>query len=252
MQQRFRRFRRSAKATTETRNQQTGIRSRAGEDGAGKPVRREFLVIGLGRFGTSVANALVRDGHDVLAVDVDFRRVQELSKELPHIVQIDATNMDALREIGADHFDTSVVCIGYNFESNLLATVLLRKLGVRRVITKAGTRTQRDILLQVGADEVILPEHEAGTRLAQRISTANFVDYLQLGADLGVVEMQAPARLHGRTLADADLRGVYGLTVLAIRRAGEFRFNPPGETTIEAGDELLVLGKMHDAERLSG
>ena len=98
MQQWFRRFRRSTTATTETPNQQTGVRSRAGEDGAGKPVRREFLVIGLGRFGTSVANALVREGHDVLAVDVDFRRVQELSKELPHIVQIDATNMDALRE----------------------------------------------------------------------------------------------------------------------------------------------------------
>ena len=252
MHQRFRRFRQSAKAATVTTNQKSGIRGRSREEGSAKPVRREFLVIGLGRFGTSVANALVRDGHDVLAVDVDFRRVQELSKELPHIVQIDATNMDALREIGADHFDTGVVCIGYNFESNLLATVLLRKLGVRRVITKAGTRTQRDILLQVGADEVILPEHEAGTRLAQRISTANFVDYLQLGADLGVVEMQAPAHLHGQTLAEADLRDAYGLTILAIRRAGEFQFNPPGETTIEAGDELLVLGKMHDAERLSG
>lgn len=217
-----------------------------------KPARREFLVVGLGRFGTSVANALLREGHEVLAIDIDFRRVQELSKELPQIVQIDATNLEALREIGADHFDTAVVCIGYNFESNLLATVLLRKLGVRRVITKAGTRTQHDILLQIGADEVILPEHEAGTRLAQRISTASFVDYYQLGPDLGVVEMQAPAHMFGRTLAEADIRRAYRLTVLAIRRNGEFHLNPSGETAIEAGDELLVLGKVDDAERLSG
>ncbi|MDQ7029480.1 MAG: TrkA family potassium uptake protein [Ardenticatenia bacterium] len=130
---------------------------------------REFIVIGLGRFGTSLAGALVQQGHDVLAVDVDYRRVQALSTELPHVVQLDATNIDALREVGADHFDTGVVCIGTNFESNLLATVLLRKLGVRRVITKARTRTQREILLQVGADEVILPEHEAGVRLARRL-----------------------------------------------------------------------------------
>jgi trk system potassium uptake protein len=244
------RFRQRSKLPAEVVGQKrgTGVQRNGGR----KTARREFLVIGLGRFGTSVARALLREGHDVMAIDVDFRRVQELSKEVPNIVQIDATNIDALREIGANHFDTGVVCIGYNFESNLLATVLLRKLGVRRVITKAGTRTQREILLQVGATEVVLPEHEAGARLAQRISTANFVDYLQLGADLGVVEMQAPERLHGMTLAEADVRRCYGLTVLAIRRLGEFQLNPPGDTMIEAGDELLVLGKMQDAERLSG
>ena len=208
--------------------------------------------MGLGRFGSSVAHGLLREGHDVLALDLDMRRVQELSKELPHIIQLDATNLEALREIGAEHFDTAVVCIGYNFESNLLATVLLHKLGLRRIITKAGTRTQRDILLQVGADEVILPEHEAGTRLAQRISTTNFVDYLQLGPELGVVEMQAPEHLHGQTLGQADLRSRYNLTVLAVGRDGEFHFNPSAETMIDAGDELLVLGRMHDAERLSG
>jgi trk system potassium uptake protein len=247
MRQRFRRLRQSMQASSRSKAPAAGV-----DRSPRRRVRHEFLVVGLGRFGTSVARALLKEGHDVLAVDVDFRRVQELSKELPHIVQIDATNLDALREIGADHFDTAVVCIGYNFESNVLATVLLRKLGLRRVITKAGTRTQRDILLQIGADEVILPEHEAGTRLAQRISTANFVDYLQLGPDLGVVEMQAPAHLHGRTLGDADLRRVYNLTVLALRRNGEFQFNPSADTPIEPGDELLVFGKMHDAEQLSG
>lgn len=211
----------------------------------------EFIIIGLGRFGTSLAQTLVEEGHDVLAIDVDFHRVQALSGDLPHVVQLDATNIDALREVGADHFDTGLVCVGTDFESNLLATVLLRKLGVRRVITKARTRTQRDILEQIGADEVILPEHEAGVRLARRLSAVDFVDYLEISPDICVVEMLAPERLHGQTLAEADLRRKYGLTVLAIRHGREVRVNPPADEPIKAGDELLVVGKMDDAERLS-
>lgn len=213
---------------------------------------REFVVVGLGRFGTSLARRLVEQGHDVLAIDADYQRVQQLSRDLPHIVHIDATNADALREIGVDHFDTGVVCIGHDFESNLLATVLLRKLGVRRLITKAGTKTQKEILLQVGADEVILPEHEAGARLAQRLIASGFVDYLQLSPEIGVVEMKVPEFLHGLTLTDIDLRREYGLTVLAIRHDNGFQFNPPAETRLEAGDELLVVGNMAEAERLSG
>lgn len=211
----------------------------------------EFIIIGLGRFGTSLAQTLIEDGHEVLAIDADFHRVQALANDLPHVVQIDATNIDALREVGADHFDTGLVCIGTDFESNLLATVLLRKLGVRRVIAKARTRTQRDILLQVGADEVILPEHEAGVRLARRLSAVDFVDYLEISPDTCVVEMLAPDRLHGQTLAEADLRRKYGLTVLAVRHGREVRVNPPPDEPIREGDELLVVGKMADAERLS-
>ncbi len=212
--------------------------------------KREFIVIGLGRFGSSLAKGLVEHKHDVLAVDADYRRVQMLSAELPHVLQIDATNIDALREVGAEHFDTAVVCIGQDFESNLLATVLLHKLGLRRVIAKARTRTQRDVLLQVGADEVILPEHEAGRRLAQRLSSTGFVDYLQLGPNMGVVEMLAPEHLHGQTLAEADLRREYGLTVLAVRHNGQFEFNLPPDTQLQAGDELLVVGNIGEAERL--
>ena len=237
-----------------SQKEDTSVRSKgtvAPQPATPKRREREFIVIGLGRFGTSLARALVEQGHDVLAIDVDYRRVQALSTELPHVVQLDATNIDALREVGADHFDTGVVCIGTDFESNLLATVLLRKLGVRRVITKARTRTQREILLQVGADEVILPEHEAGVRLARRLSAVDFVDYLELSPDVGVVEMLAPKRLHGKTLAEADLRRKYGLTVLAIRHGDQLQVNPSAEARIEAGDELLVVGKMSDAERLS-
>jgi trk system potassium uptake protein TrkA len=240
--------------TTEHSNGQTQVTPKTTNGSARKPHKRrgsrEFIVIGLGRFGRSLAKSLVEHKHDVLAIDSDYNLVQMLSTDLPHVLQIDATNIDALREIGAEHFDTAVVCIGEDFESNLLATVHLHQLGVRRVIAKARTRTQRDILLQIGADEVILPEHEAGCRLAQRLSSHGFVDYLQLGPEMGVVEMLAPEHLHGQTLADADLRREYGLTVLAIRHDGQFAFNLPAETRVQEGDELLVVGNITEAERL--
>jgi trk system potassium uptake protein len=212
---------------------------------------REFLVVGLGRFGTSLAKTLVAQGHDVLAIDVDMRRVQALSGELPQVVQIDATSIDSLQEIGCDHYDTAVVCIGYDFESNLLATVLLRRVGVRRIIAKARTRTQREILMQVGADEVILPEHEAGRRLAQRLSAVDFVDYLQLSPDISVVEMIAPQRVLYKSLAEANIRHSFGLTVLAVRRGEELQCNPPADLRILPGDELLVVGSLKDAQRFS-
>lgn len=212
---------------------------------------REFIVIGLGRFGTSLARSLVYHGHDVLGIDISYQRIQALSSELPHVIQLNAASREALEEIGASEFDTGVVCIGTDFESNLLAAVLLKQLGVPRVIVKARTRTQREILLQVGVSEVILPEHEAGVRLARRLSAVGFVDYLELSPGMVLVEMMAPERLHGVSLGDANLRRVYGLTVLAIRRGDQIELNPPAEQVIQAGDELLVAGTMADAERLS-
>lgn len=212
---------------------------------------REFLVIGLGRFGASLARALIENGHDVLAVDSNYAAVQRYSTELPHVVQLDSTNIDALREIGAEHFDTAVVCIGTDFENNLLTTVSLRKLGVRHVIAKVRTRTQKEILLQIGADEVILPEHEAGVRLARRLSAVDFIDYLEISPDVCVVEMIAPDRYFGQTLAEADLRRKYGLNVLAIRRGDDVIVNPSADIAIEPHDEFLVVGSIDDAERLS-
>lgn len=211
----------------------------------------QFIIIGMGRFGTSLAESLIAQGQSVLAVDSDYQRIQAISADIPHLVHIDATNLDALREIGADHYDTAVVCIGTNFENNLLATVQLRKLGVRRLVSKAQTRTQRDILLQVGADEVILPEHEAGIRLARRLSAIDFLDYMELGSDVGVMELVAPERLHGCTLADTELRKEHGLTVLAIWRGDHLEVNPSPDTCIQAGDKLLVFGKVADARRWS-
>jgi trk system potassium uptake protein TrkA len=210
----------------------------------------EFIIIGLGRFGTSLAMTLNAYGHDVLAIDSDMKRVQQVSQVLPHVFQLDATNIDALKEVGAGSFDTGVVCIGTYFEANLLATVSLRKLGVRRVITKAITTTQQDILVRVGADEVILPEHEAGVRLARRLAAIDFVDFLELGADKGVVEIITPPQLAGKSLKQAEIRQKYGLAVIAIRRDDDVIVSPQAEEVILEKDILVVLGRIANCEKL--
>jgi trk system potassium uptake protein TrkA len=210
----------------------------------------EYVVIGLGRFGTAVATTLVEHGRTVLAIDSNHDRVQALSGELPHVVQLDATNIDALRQAGVETFDTGLVCIGTDFENNLLATVLLRQLGVQRVIAKALTITQREILLKVGADEVILPEHEAGRRLGRKMAIDHLVDYLEVGNDVGVVELLAPPSTWDHSLSELSLRQRYGLTVIAVRRGDDLVVSPSASFRLKEDDIVVVLGRMEDAERL--
>jgi trk system potassium uptake protein TrkA len=200
-------------------------------------------VIGLGRFGSSLALTLYSQGHDVLAIDADEHLVQRYANQLPHVVHMDVTNKEGLIELGIDTFDTGLVCVGSDFESNILATVLLRQLGVRRVLCKARTRTQRDILLKAGADEVILPEHEAGVRLARRLASVGFVDFMEVNQEISVVELMAPQNMVGRSLERSDLRERYGLVVVAVRRADGVMVLPTAKEIIRQDDILVVIGR---------
>lgn len=222
---------------------------------AARPLRRaarngapEFVVVGLGRFGASVARTLTRMGHTVLALDNDEEIVQSLATVLPNVVALDASNIDALRQAGADSFDVAVVCTG-SFEANILATVHLRELGLARLIAKAQTMTERDVLLRVGADEVILPEHEAGLRLGRRLANANVVDFLEMVDDVSVVEVIAPRSVWGRTLAETDIRSRYGLTVIAVRRGEEVIISPLATFVFAENDIIVLLGKLEAAEQ---
>jgi trk system potassium uptake protein TrkA len=205
----------------------------------------------MGRFGSSVAETLVQFGHDVLAIDSDQERVQHLSTELPHVIQLDATNADALEQINIGNFDTGVVAISNDFESNLLATVLLLRFGVRYVITKARTRTQKTILESIGAHEVILPEHDAGVHWGRRLAFNHFVDYLEIGKGVGIVEMVAPPNICGQSLSECNLRQKHGLTVIAIHRGDDVIVSPAAGFKIEGGDVLAVVGRIEDAEKIS-
>ncbi|MEW6279489.1 MAG: TrkA family potassium uptake protein [Candidatus Eremiobacterota bacterium] len=210
----------------------------------------EFVVIGLGRFGSSLALKLTQMGHSVVAIDHDKKLVQELSVSLPGAVALDATDESALREIGIEYFDTAVVAIGDEFENNILITSLLKEIGIKHVVAKALTVRQQKILLRVGADQVVLPEHEAGLRLAMELgSPARILDRLELEPGISVSEVPCPPQLCGRSLGDLELRGNLGLTVVALK--GQRTVHMPGaEVSLEAGDNLVVVGTDQDVARL--
>jgi len=215
------------------------------------PTRR-FAVIGLGRFGSTLARGLAAAGQEVVAIDTRQELIEEIQDVVDQAVRLDATDEKALRAQGVDKVDVAVVCIGDNFEANLLAVVLLRNMGVAEVIARATSRTRAQILRLVGATEVVLPEDESAARLAQRLATPNVVDYLSIADGYSVVQLKAPKAFFNRSLDELALRRNLGVTVLAIRRqqqarrgqpAGEVILSVPGgDEVIRAGDQLVVVG----------
>ncbi len=214
-----------------------------------QPSRREFVVIGMGRFGSSSAETLASYGHDVLAIDCDPARVQHLSSSLPHVIQLDSTDVEALQQANIGQFHTGLVCISDNFEHNLLTAVHLLRLGVQHVIVKARTNTQKTILQEIGVHEVILPEREAGVRLGRRLAHPNFIDYLEIKDGISIIELLAPENLQGSTLGECDLRQRFKLNVVAVQRGESIISNPGAAFHIEEGDVLMVIGQVEDAER---
>ncbi len=202
----------------------------------------EFAVIGLGRFGTSLALALAESGYSVLGIDHDADLAQRLVDELTQIVILDATDEDALREVDIASFDTVIVAIGADFESNLLTTVSLKHLGVRYVISKAVTNRQADILLRVGADEVIQPEYDAGRRLAEQLTVPAVLARLHLGPQHDIVELITPGSLVGKSLQELDLRRRMGVHVLLIKRDNDLIVSPAADTPLLESDLLVVVG----------
>lgn len=204
--------------------------------------RPEFAVIGLGRFGTSLALALVESGYSVLGIDQDAELAQRLVDDLTQIVILDATDEDALREVDIASFDTVIVAIGADFESNLLTTVSLKHLGVRYVISKAVTNRQAEILLRVGADEVIQPEQEAGRRLAEQLTVPAVLARLHLGPQHDIVELMTPSSIAGKSLQELDLRRRMGVTVLLIKRDNDLIVSPRTDTPLLESDLLVAVG----------
>lgn len=202
----------------------------------------EFAVIGLGRFGSSLALTLVRNGYVVLGIDRDRELVQSLADDITQTVALDATDEDALREVDITAYSTVVVAIGSDFESSVLTTVTLKDLGVENIVCKALDDRQRSVLLKVGADSVVLPEHEAGQRLAYTLTIPWTLGHLAVGADHSITELSAPPSLAGRTLREADLFGRFGFNVLAVKRDEAPVVFPSPDFVLELGDMLVVIG----------
>jgi trk system potassium uptake protein TrkA len=206
----------------------------------------------LGRFGAAVACELTRLGHDVLALDASDKVIQDIADEVTHAVRVDVTDEDALRDLGLEAFETAIVAMSSDLEASILATVLLKRLGVRRIIAKAGTDLHGSILRQVGATRVVFPERETGVRVAHSFAAPGVRDYLDLAPGYGVARVPVVGPFVGKTLGDLDLRTSYGVTVVALRRGDTVTVNPQPSEVLRADDELIVLGLDEDLERLPG
>jgi trk system potassium uptake protein TrkA len=210
----------------------------------------QFLVIGLGRFGGALARTLIELGREVLGVDADAKTVQAHADVLTYVVEADATDREAMTQIGAADFRTAIVAIGTDIEASILTTALLSDLGIERVVAKAITEPHGRILERVGAHRVVFPERDMGVRVGHTM-TGRTIDYIQLDPGFALVEVTAPRELVGKTLAGAEVRRRYGITVVCIKPAGgAFTYATP-DTVVQEGDVLVVAGETERAESFS-
>jgi trk system potassium uptake protein len=217
---------------------------------AEKDVNGNVVVIGLGRFGGQVAESLLRLGHDVLGVDEDAAIVQRWSDELTHVVQADATDEDALLQVGIREFSRAVVGIGSDIEASVLTVLALSELGVRDIWAKAISVKHGKILRSVGAHHVIYPEAEMGERVAHLI-TSRMLDFIELDDGFAIAKTRPPREAAGRTLAEANLRAKYGVTVVGVKEHGsDFVFALP-ETVVPESGVLIVAGNTAQVERFA-
>ena len=205
-------------------------------------MKREFAVIGLGRFGGSICEELSIEGMDVLAIDINQQKINEFKNIASHAVIADSTDESVLKDLGINNIDHVIVAIGDNIQASILTTVILTDLNVKKITVKAQNDYHEKILKRIGADHVVHPERDIGRRLAHSLISSNILDYLELSEDHSMVEVKAGKNLVGKTLIELDIRANYGCNVVAIRRGKQMNVSPSAEDKLREDDVLVVIG----------
>ncbi|WP_458025910.1 potassium channel family protein [Pseudalkalibacillus sp. Hm43] len=216
----------------------------------GVAVKKQFAVIGLGRFGGSICRSLSNNDMEVLAIDSDEDRVNEFSSIATHAVIADATDENVLKSLGVRNFDHVIVAIGDNIQASILTTLILKELGVAHITVKAQNDYHEKVLRKIGADRIVHPERDMGQRIAHNIMSNNVLDYLELSDEHSIVELIASKKMHDKTLIELDVRANYGCNVMAIKRSDDIVVSPQATHTILEGDILIVIGADADISRL--
>lgn len=213
---------------------------------------QQFAVIGLGRFGRSVCSTLHNLGYQVLATDIDEKRVSEALTEqiVGHALLLDSTEPAALKEAGIFEFDTVIVAIGNYIQESIITTLNVKEGGVPHVIAKASSEVHLKLLKRVGADHVVFPEFEAGCALARTLTKPSIIERFDLDPDNSIVELIVPDEFHGKTITEIQLRSRYGVNLLAVSQNGKFLINPEPTKRLERGTAMVVIGCNKDINRL--
>jgi trk system potassium uptake protein TrkA len=212
---------------------------------------QQFAVIGIGRFGASVATTLYDMGHDVLALDASEAKIEGIVDKVTHAVVVDSTSETALRSLGITNFDVVIVSIGQEIQASILTTLVLKELGVNYIVAKARTSLHGKVLQKIGADRIVYPERDMGIRVANNLVATNVLDFIELSPDYSIVEIIAPEETHGKSLRELDLRAKYGVNVLAIRTAdAQIIVTPAASDRLHPGDLLIVVGDNKSIQKL--
>lgn len=213
-------------------------------------MKRQFVVIGCGRFGTSVAMKLNELGCEVMVVDNNEETIQDISEYVTHAVQADATDENTIRSLGIRNFDVAVVTIGSDIQSSILITLMCKELGVKHVVAKAQNELHAKVLYKIGADRVVFPEREMGIRIAKNLVFDNILDYVELDPRYGIAEIYAPDEWIGKSLKELELRNNYHINVLGVKKGADLNVQFDPEDEITEGTVLVVIGNNNDINQL--
>lgn len=204
--------------------------------------KKEYIVIGMGRFGSSMARQLEENGCRVLAIDRNEKRVNQIAEYVTLAMCVDVTNEDALKELGGRNFDGAVISIGHSLDASVLAAIWAKEQGIGQIIAKAYDDMQGKILTKVGADKIVYPEREMGVHLANDLAFNNLFDAIELTSEYSIAEVSVLNSWAGKNLKELKLREKYGVNVIAIKRGGELLINPPADDPTKKGDVFVLLG----------
>jgi len=205
-------------------------------------MKKQFLVIGLGRFGVSVAGTLTEAGHSVVGIDQSEVRIQRISEEIADAIKCDATDADILESMGISDYEAVIVCIGEKYiQNSILVTLLLKEKGAKKIIAKAGTKTQGRVLSKVGADIIVYPEKDMGERVARSLVSSNIIDFLRVSPDVSIIEIPVPETIIGKNLIKLNLRHRYGVTIISIKNSKNKIMTPPDVNYKFQKDDVLTL-----------
>ena len=212
--------------------------------------KKQFAVIGIGRFGESLISELVRLGHEVLAIDTDENRVDDIASVATQAVQADAMDEKVLKALDIVNFDAVVVAIGGDVEANILTSITLKEIGVKKIIAKAHNTMHGKVLEKMGINMVLYPERDMAIRLARNLVSTSIIEYIELSSDHGISERTAPLSFVGKSLEEKALRQRMDITILAVRSGSEIVVSPQADYRIKAGDIIVALGPVKQLEKL--
>lgn len=211
---------------------------------------RQYIVIGAGRFGRSVAQTLLENGAEVMVIDENEEVIQQLSETMDNVAIVDVCDEHALRSIGLGNFDVAIIAIGTDLRASIMATLISKELGVHYVISKAQDSLQANVLTKIGADKVVFPENDMGMRLGKALMFDNVVDYMPLDDKHSIFEITAPKEWDGKNLLELNVREKYDLNVVAVKRFNEFEVPVDPTKSFREGDIVVVAGKSDIMERI--